>query len=99
MKHHEVVVDFSWRGVVEIFHRLISRAISLSLLSSVGIIGAFSSARALTQDEIVAKLQAAGYSQIREMHSGKIKSFRAVKNGKEASVIVDSTGHIKEVQQ
>lgn len=25
MKHHEVVIDFSWRGMVEIFRRLINR--------------------------------------------------------------------------
>jgi hypothetical protein len=25
MKHHEVVIDFNWRGLVEIFRRLIDR--------------------------------------------------------------------------
>jgi hypothetical protein len=25
MKHHEVVVDFSWRGMVEIFRQLTNR--------------------------------------------------------------------------
>jgi hypothetical protein len=34
-----------------------------------------------------------GYSQVRENGSGKIKTFRAVKNGKEMSV--DSRGRIK----
>ncbi len=56
------------------------------------------SARALTQDEIVAKLEQAGYSQIRQVPAGKIKSFKAVKDGKEVSIIVDSSGHIKELQ-
>jgi len=95
MKHHEVVIDFSWRGMVELFLRLIRRAFSLALLSSLGIVGA----RALTKDEVVAKLEAAGYSEIREMPSGKIKSFKAVKNGKETSIIVDSSGRIKELQR
>jgi hypothetical protein len=58
----------------------------------------FSPANALTQEELVTKLEAAGYSQVRENGSGKIKTFRAVKNGKEVSVIVDSRGQIKELQ-
>jgi hypothetical protein len=36
--------------------------------------------------------------EIRENGSGKIKTFKAVKNGKEVSVIVDSRGRIKELQ-
>ena len=55
-------------------------------------------ANALTQEELLAKLEAAGYSQVRENKSGKIKTFKAVKNGKEVSVIVDSFGQIKKVQ-
>ena len=57
-----------------------------------------SSAHALTQEEIVAKLEQAGYSQIREIPAGKIRSFKAVKNGKDVSIIVDSSGHVKELQ-
>ena len=49
-------------------------------------------AKALTHDELLAKLEAAGYSQVRENGSGKIKTFKAVKNGKDVSVIVDSFG-------
>lgn len=58
---------------------------------------ACSAARALTQEEIRAKIEAAGYSQVREMPSGKIRTFKAVKDGKERSIIVDSNGHIKEL--
>jgi hypothetical protein len=58
---------------------------------------ACSTARALTQEEIKTKIEAAGYSQVREMPSGKIRTFKAVKNGKERSIIVDSNGHIKEL--
>jgi hypothetical protein len=69
-----------------------------AILCPLVMIGVFSPAYALTQQEIVAKLEAAGYSQIRENGAGKIRTFRAVKNGKEVSLIVDSTGHIKELQ-
>ena len=69
-----------------------------AILCSLVMAGLFSPAYALTQQEIVTKLEAAGYSQIRENGAGKIRTFRAVKNGKEVSLIVDSTGHIKELQ-
>jgi hypothetical protein len=68
-----------------------------AILCSLAVIAA-SPAHALTQQEILAKLEAAGYSQIRENGAGKIKTFKAVKNGKEVSIVVDSTGHIKELQ-
>jgi hypothetical protein len=58
---------------------------------------ACSTARALTLEEITAKIEAAGYSQVRQMPSGKIRTFKAVKDGKERSIIVDSNGHIKEM--
>ena len=56
-----------------------------------------------------AKLKSAGYSQIREvpsgkpdpstfLGSGKIKTLKAVKDGQERSIIVDSSGHFKEFQ-
>lgn len=77
---------------------MLVRAFFLMILCSLQTAGALSSARPLTLDEIVAKLQPAGYSQIRETPSGKIKSFRAVKNGKEVSIIIDSLGHAKELQ-
>ena len=55
-------------------------------------------AHALTQEEALTKLEAAGYSQVRENGAGKIKTFRAVKDGKEVRVILDSSGQIKELQ-
>ncbi len=60
--------------------------------------GAATSAHALTSDEMRARLEAAGYSQIREMPTGKIKTFKAVKNGRERSIVVGSNGHINELQ-
>jgi hypothetical protein len=57
-----------------------------------------SPANALTLEELLTKLEAAGYSQIRENGAGKIKTFRAVKDGKEVRVVMDSRGQIKELQ-
>jgi hypothetical protein len=49
------------------------RAVSQAVLYSMLMVGVFSPAHALTQQELVAKLESAGYSQIRETpirHSG-----------------------------
>ena len=51
----------------------------------------------LTSQEVVAKLEAAGYSQIREMQSGKIITYKAVRAGKEVSLVIDSFGKFKEL--
>jgi hypothetical protein len=60
-------------------------------------VGVLSPARALTQQELVAKLEAAGYSQVREIKStAEGTSVKAVKNGKEVSLVVDSSGQIQE---
>lgn len=67
-------------------------------IATVAAVWALSPSLALTQDEIRARLESAGYSQIREIPSGKIKTYKAVKDGKERSLIVASTGHIREVQ-
>jgi hypothetical protein len=73
---------------------MLARAVLCSLILTC----VFSPANALTQEELIAKLESAGYSQIRENGAGKIRTFGAVKNGKEVSVIVDSRGQIKELQ-
>ena|SRR5471032_429161 len=49
------------------------------------------------QGEVLAKVEAAGYSQIREMTAGKIMTYKAVRAGKEVSLVVDSFGKIKEL--
>jgi hypothetical protein len=52
--------------------------------------------RSLVQ-ELVAKLGAAGYSQVREIKSSaEGTSAKATKNGKEVSLVVDSSGKIQE---
>lgn len=59
--------------------------------------GVFSPALALTQDELVAKIQAAGYSQVSDIKStAEGISVRAMKDGKEVRLVVDSSGQIKE---
>jgi hypothetical protein len=61
------------------------------------IAGVLSPALALTQDELVAKLQAAGYSQVNDIKStAEGIAVKAVKNGKEVRLTVDSNGQIKE---
>lgn len=70
-----------------IFHALLILAIA----------GSMSSARALTQEELVAKIQAAGYSQVSDIKStAEGTTAKAVKNGKEVRLVVDSSGQIKE---
>jgi Peptidase propeptide and YPEB domain len=61
------------------------------------IMGVFSPALALSQEELVAKLQAAGYSQVSDVKStAEGTSVKAMKNGKEVRLVVDSGGQIKE---
>jgi hypothetical protein len=52
-------------------------------------------ASALTLKKIKAKLEAAGYSQTREVPSGKIKTFQATRDGKVRSILVDSAGQLQ----
>jgi len=59
--------------------------------------GVLSPAHAQTQQELVAKLEAAGYSQVRDIKStAEGISVKATKNGKEVSLVVDSSGQVKE---
>jgi Peptidase propeptide and YPEB domain len=63
------------------------------------IVGVFSPAHALTQQELTAKLEAAGYSQIRDIKStAEGISVKAMKNGKAVSLVVDTSGQVKERQ-
>jgi hypothetical protein len=60
-------------------------------------LGVLSPAHALTQQELIAKLESAGYSQIREIKStAEGIAVKAMKNGKEVSLVVDSSGQIQE---
>ena len=72
--------------------RTISRAVIW-----LAVMGVFSPALALTQDELVAKIQAAGYTQVSDIKStAEGISVKAMKNGKEVRLVVDSGGQIKE---
>jgi hypothetical protein len=54
-------------------------------------VGAFLPACALTEQELVAKLEAAGYSQIRDIKAtAEGTAVRAIKNGKKVSLVVQS---------
>ncbi|MFL5239483.1 MAG: hypothetical protein ACJ8EL_18185 [Rhizomicrobium sp.] len=74
-----------------------ARAISQAVLCCHMMVGVFSPAHALTQQELVAKLQAAGYSQIGEIKStAEGTAVKAMKGGKEVFLVVDSGGQIRE---
>jgi hypothetical protein len=74
-----------------------ARAISQAVLCCLMMVGVFSPAQALTQQELVARLEAAGYSQIGEIKSTpEGMAVKAMKGGKEVSLVVDSGGQIRE---
>ncbi len=74
-----------------------ARSISRAVLFSLAMMNIFSPAHALTQQELIAKLESAGYSQIREVKStAEGIAVKATKNGKELSLVVDSSGQIQE---
>ena len=63
------------------------------------LVGILSPAHALTRQELVTKLQAAGYSQIGEAKSTAEGTIvKAVKGGKDVRLLVDSDGQIKELR-
>jgi hypothetical protein len=73
------------------------RSIARAILCCVWLSGVFSSAHALTQEELVAKLEAAGYSQVRDIKStAEGIAVKATKDGKDVSLVVDSSGQVKE---
>ena len=74
-----------------------ARALSQAVLCCLVMAGVSSPAYALTQEELVAKLQSAGYSQIRDIKSTpEGTSVKATKDGKDVSLVVDSSGKVKE---
>jgi len=59
--------------------------------------GGVSAARALTQDELVARIKAAGYTEVSDVKStAEGTTAVAIKNGKPVRLVVDSSGQIKE---
>ena len=58
---------------------------------------AVSPANALTQEELIAKIQAAGYSQVQDVKStAEGITANAVRDGKPVKLLVDSSGQVKE---
>jgi len=75
-----------------------ARAVSQVLFSSLlfAMIGLSSPVHAMTQEELVTKIEAADYSQVRDVKStAEGISATAMKNGKDVSLVVDSTGQVK----
>ncbi|MBR0692822.1 PepSY domain-containing protein [Bradyrhizobium lablabi] len=69
----------------------------LRAVLSLAIAGGLSPAIALTQEELVARIQAAGYSQVSDIKStAEGTTVKAMKNGKQVRLVVDSGGQIKE---
>jgi len=74
-----------------------ARTVSQAMLCCLMTVGILSPAHALTLEELVAKLESAGYSQIVDIKSTpEGTSVKAMKNGKEVSLVVDSSGQIQE---
>jgi hypothetical protein len=73
-----------------------NRSISRTILC-VALLGAITPAHALTQQELVAMLEAAGYTQVSDIKStAEGTAVKAVKDGKKVHLVVDSRGQIKE---
>jgi Peptidase propeptide and YPEB domain len=73
-----------------------NRSISRTILC-LALLGIITPADALTQQELVAKLEAAGYTQVSDIKSSaEGTAVKAMKNGKEVRLVVDSSGQIKE---
>ncbi|WP_431014887.1 PepSY domain-containing protein [Bradyrhizobium pachyrhizi] len=72
-------------------HALLSVALLLAVASS------NAPAHALTQDELVAKIEAAGYSKVSDIKStAEGTTAKAVKDGKQVRLVIDSSGQIKQ---
>ena len=74
-----------------------AREIYQRALCALAVVVTSSTAHGLSLEEITVKLERQGYSQVREIKSGKITTFKAVKDGKVVSFVVDSSGHVKEL--
>ncbi|OKO77620.1 PepSY domain-containing protein [Bradyrhizobium sp. NAS96.2] len=72
-------------------HALLSATLLLAIASG------SPPAHALTQDELIAKIQAAGYSKVRDVKStAEGTTAMAVKDGKQVHLVIDSSGQIKQ---
>lgn len=82
---------------MRIARMIVAGATLILIILIIGSGATFSPAHALTQQELVAKLESAGYSQIRDIKStAEGTAVKAMKNGKDVSLVVDSSGQIQE---
>ncbi|WP_349631413.1 PepSY domain-containing protein [Bradyrhizobium sp. BR 10289] len=73
------------------------RQSSLSCAVLLVALAGLSPVHALTQEELVARIQAAGYAQVSDIKStAEGITAKAMKNGKEVRLVVDSSGQVKE---
>ena len=73
------------------------KKVLLSVALLLAIAGGLSPARALTQEELVARIQAAGYSQVSDIKStAEGTTAKAMKDGKQVHLVIDSSGQIKQ---
>jgi peptidase YpeB-like protein len=76
---------------------MLARAVSQAVLCVMLIMAGLAPAVALTEQELIAKLEAAGYTQIRDIKStAEGIAVKATKDGKDVSLVVDSSGQVKE---
>ncbi|WP_027550771.1 hypothetical protein [Bradyrhizobium sp. Cp5.3] len=67
-----------------------------SVAMLLAIAGGLSPAQALTRQELAARVQAAGYSEVSDIKStAEGTVVQAVKDGKQVRLVVDSSGQIK----
>ena len=72
------------------------RTITLAVLLPT-MLGGLSPARALTAEELVARIEAAGYSHVSDIKStAEGTTVKAMKDGKQVRLVVDSRGQIKQ---
>jgi hypothetical protein len=85
-----------WAGLKPGERIMWTRNISRTILC-LALLGIISSAHALTQQELIAKLEAAGYTQVTDIKStAEGTAAKAIKDGKAVRLVVDSSGQIKE---
>jgi hypothetical protein len=104
-KHGTVVSDQSWMfGLQTMEHDHVGSSSLSSGLFFPFVCNRWSlfawSGLPLTQEELVTKIESAGYLQVRDVKSAAEGiSAKAMKNGKEVALVIDSTGQVKEKSQ
>lgn len=89
-------IDRTWAGS-KTRRTIPPKQIIASAALLLAIAGGNASALALTQQELVARLEAAGYAEVSDIKStAEGTTAKAIKDGKQVRLVVDSSGQIKE---